>query len=1052
MLTAALCPWRYLAADEPPRAWSLHSQDIRLLGDASQTWVAAGQRYVLLEGSAMVEQGLLRLRADTLLARFPENADKLPIKSVTIVGQGRARAEGAGRNNAERPELADYLETKSRIIPPTNARSVSAAQHPLVARVDESARSQQAASFAPPTSANSESDVADATYRTNKPNEQGDILRTQAIDAPPSPDANPFPMPNENRATPTIRDGASSRGLAGNLGGGGLKRIRWFPRTSQPFNVSSSLSADGLYRQWMFTGGINLIVEEVGTGATVDITADRAVLWTRGDLGGDPTGGGLQSDGSQEVEVYLEGNVNIRQGNPTQATGVMSIVLFGKQVYFNINTNQALVLDGAVEAVEPQLQVPVYMTSPEIRQLAPGEFFGRDASFTTSIHRGTPGYAIKGKEIYFEEIKERIKNPFTGQPVIDSDTGQPLEVARHYATGYANTLRVSDVPVFFWPYVRANAEDPLGPVQNIRLGQSQNLGTIAGVSLDIWQLTGFDYLPIADRTNWLLDLGYFSDRGFSAGSRFNYFGRELFSPDDKYFGRMLGWYLNDNGFDQLGPTRRGIVPSTSNRGRYLFQNRYDLREDTTVITEFSYLSDSNVLESFFEAEYDTGKDQETLVYGKFARDNYAFTGIVQPRLREFLPQNEWLPRADAYWIGQPLFGDRVTYFTHSSVGYGRLNTPQNYVLPTDVSFDLGRGDTRHEFNLPLSLGPWEVTPFVIGQATGYTDAIDAEGLGRLYGAAGVRTSLPFYRIFPNVKSDLFYLNGLAHKVSLNADYLFARTGHHYSELPLMDQLDDDTSELVRRQNILNSFGGVVPTWYEPRFQALRRGIIFYPEALDNQDTLRLSVTQRLQTKRGPEGRRRIIDWMYFDSGATLFPAPNRDNLGESWGLIDYTYKWNIGDRTSITSDGLYEPYDGTLQIGGGIFTQRPPRGTFSIFYSHFDSGPFTSNYIGVGTAYRFSNRYAGYFEIGNDLEAANAVNVRASFSRIGLDFVTTLGIFWNAGRDDLGFDFSILPRVGIRGRLNRSIVQTLPFGVEPAAQYGPSAMQRQSIINSDPNF
>jgi hypothetical protein len=1041
-------------ADLPDRAWSLSSQDIRLSADRSSTWAAGDDRFVLLEGSAMVEQGLLRLRADAILVRFADHAEALPHQQVIVVGEGRARAEGAGRKGELRSDLAETLETKSRIVMPRDVRSQSVSDHPLVARVnDPSLKSSSARSDLMPTAAEPLAN-SPANTPSRSPSQDEMIQQVQSLDGsmPINGDPNPFPMPNESRPTPSIRSNPASTGIGGNLGSGGIKRIRWFPRTSQPFNVTSSLSADGLYRQWIFTGGINLIVEEVGTGSTVDIVADRAVLWTKGDLGGDPAGGGLQSDGSQEIEVYLEGNVNIRQGNPTQATGVMSVVLFGKQVYFNVNTNQSLVLDGSVESVEPQLQLPIFMSSPEIRQLAPGEFFGRDASFTTSVHRGTPGYALHGKEIYFEEIRERIKNPFTGQPVTDSQTGQPLEVARHYATGYANTLRISDVPVFFWPYARANAEDPLGPVQNIRLGQSQNLGTIAGVSLDVWQLMGLDYLPIADRTKWLLDLGYFSDRGISAGSRFNYFGRDLFSPDDKYFGRTLGWYINDNGFDQLGPTRRGLEPSTTNRGRLLLQNRYDLREDTTVITEFSYLSDSNVLESFFEAEYDNGKDQDTLVYGKFARENYAITGLVQPRVRTFLPQNEWLPRADAYWIGQPLFGDRVTYFTHSSVGYARLNTPDNYVLPTDVSFDLGRGDTRHEFDVPLSLGPWEVTPFVTGVATGYTEAINANGLGRLYGATGVRTSLPFYRIFPNVKSDLFYLNGLAHKVAINADYTLARSGQGFNELPYLDQLDDDTSDLVRRQNLIRAFGGVTPLKYDPRFQALRRNIIFYPEALDNIDTLRLGVAQRLQTKRGPAGRERIIDWMYLDAGATLFPAPNRDNLGNSWGLIDYNYRWNIGDRTSITSEGLYEPYDGTLQVGGGIFAQRPPRSTMSIFFSHFDSGPFQSNYIGLGTAYRLSNRYAGFFEIGKDLAAPNAVNVRASFSRIGLDFVTTLGIYWNAGRDDLGFDFSILPRVGIRGRMNRSMVQTLPFGVEPAAQYGSSAMQRQSIINTDPNF
>ena len=119
-----------------------------------------------------------------------------------------------------------------------------------------------------------------------------------------------------------------------------------------------------------------------------------------------------------------------------------------------------------------------------------------------------------------------------------------------------------------------------------------------------------------------------------------------------------------------------------------------------------------------------------------------------------------------------------------------------------------------------------------------------------------------------------------------------------------------------------------------------------------------------------------------------------------------------------------------------------------MFVSYFDSGPFTSNYVGASTAYRFSKRYAGAIDVGRDLNAATSTNVRASFSRIGLDFVTTLGVVWNAGRDDFGVDFSILPRVAARNTFGRGALRTLPYGVEPAADLVPSSLDRIAIVNA----
>ena len=51
--------------------------------------------------------------------------------------------------------------------------------------------------------------------------------------------------------------------------------------------------------------------------------------------------------------------------------------------------------------------------------------------------------------------------------------------------------------------------------------------------------------------------------------------------------------------------------------------------------------------------------------------------------------------------------------------------------------------------------------------------------------------------------------------------------------------------------------------------------------------MQLGIHQRLQTKRGPEGKRRIVDCMTLDVNGTYFPDAKRDNFGTPWGQTMY---------------------------------------------------------------------------------------------------------------------------------------------------------------------
>src|SRR6478672_1064766 len=172
--------------------------------------------------------------------------------------------------------------------------------------------------------------------------------------------------------------------------------------------------------------------------------------------------------------------------------------------------------------------------------------------------------------------------------------------------------------------------------------------------------------------------------------------------------------------------------------------------------------------------------------------------------------------------------------------------------------------------------------------------------------------------------------------------------------------------------MFNYVGGVLPPQYDPRHMILRRAISPITGTSDVQgtmETLQLSMHQRLQTKRGPEGRRRIIDWMTLDVSTTYFPQAARDNFNKPFGQNMYNWQWFIGDRTSIVSSGWFEFWDltgkpysppattrqndpfGLNVVNAGIQISRPPRGTVYIGYAVLNSGLITTSALNTSISY-----------------------------------------------------------------------------------------------------
>ena len=103
----------------------------------------------------------------------------------------------------------------------------------------------------------------------------------------------------------------------------------------------------------------------------------------------------------------------------------------------------------------------------------------------------------------------------TEEREVDPVTGEPIEGPTLWATSLNNTFFVESVPVFYFPYISAPAEDPNIPLRDIQFQSDRIFGQTIRTRWDIFKLTGLDR-PQGSR--WDLNLNYLSLRGPQFGT------------------------------------------------------------------------------------------------------------------------------------------------------------------------------------------------------------------------------------------------------------------------------------------------------------------------------------------------------------------------------------------------------------------------------------------------------------------------------------------------------------------------------------------------------
>ena len=826
-------------------------------------------------------------------------------------------------------------------------------------------------------------------------------------------------LPQSNAPQPTNNGGQGNRG-------GGSSKISITARDSKmSLNFRSFVNPDRPEeRISVGVGGVRILIDSPKISGNrifqgdkdknLVILADSVVQYQS-----------TLPNGTQQNELYLEGNVVFSKDRR---------VIYADRMFYNVERSQGTILDAEVLTPVLDFRGLIRLKADVVRQIDDNNLQAFNTAVTSS-QLGVPRYWLQSRQIDLARQPAQATDPNTGAALFDPATGQPQVGEDYFLSAAENRVYLGGVPVFAWPRFTTRLSDPSLYVTELGINNDSIFGTQLHAGFDLYKVFGWRQPPKG--TKWTGVLDYLSERGLGYGTEFDYSLPSLFGIPGKAVGQYRSWFINDDGLDFLGQGRRDLVPEEDFRGRVRASHRQQFAPGYSLRAELGYISDRNFLEQFYEREWDTSKDATTGLWLERNVGTQSYNLIADVQVNGFFTQTSGV-RFDQFTIGQPIFGDRALFYNHTQAGYSKLRVANTPTDPVDAAtFDLlaweqeaegARFTSRQELEIPLQLGPTKVVPYALTDVSYWQEALDNNDLFRVGGQVGVRASLPVWKVDPTVQSVLLNLNGLAHKVTYDLDAFYADASQDINELPLYDALDDDAQEHFRRRFAFNTFGITAgedtPLRFDERNFALRsalQGNVTSPSAeiFDDLSIVQFGVRQRWQTKRGAPGRERIVDLVNFDVQAAAFPKANRDNFGESFGMLNYDFRWHIGDRLSLVSDGYADFFNEGLRTASvGFYAQRPEVGDIFVGFRSIE-GPISSNVLTALASYRLSDKWGlkGGGQV--DFGETGTIGQRLSVIYIGESFLMEFGFNYDASRDNLGFRFGFEPRFAPKPRLFR---------------------------------
>jgi LPS-assembly protein len=413
---------------------------------------------------------------------------------------------------------------------------------------------------------------------------------------------------------------------------------------------------------------------------------------------------------------------------------------------------------------------------------------------------------------------------------------------------YNATLRFGNTPVFWFPMVIWALKSDTPPVV-LSVGTDSRWGFFL-LSSVTWKLNQDAALTVHldERTR----------RGFGTGADLQY---RLGSTGE---GLLRGYYIDD-----ARPMDTTDVGKDNDHLRYRgeWQHKQDLSDDVTLTVDLNKLSDPDVIDDFFNSEFNHNREPDSVADITKRGPNYTLSLLVRPQLNDFFAEVERLPEAKLA-IDRTRLGN-TPFFYEGESSVGEFHNEPGDTGDTNFVGNAVRVDTFHQIVAPQMLGGWlSVIPRAGVRATYYSrapeDAPVTQDVTRVVYDLGMETSFKLSRSWDEVHSDWLRIDGLRHILQPFADYQW---------VPRPNKTPDELFQFDSTRDVMLRGGDTLSL---TRYSPLEFPSYNTIDTIDAEHTVRFGLRQTLQTRREGQAWNLVdltgwTDWrMEKDKGQTDF--------------------------------------------------------------------------------------------------------------------------------------------------------------------------------------
>jgi len=668
------------------------------------------------------------------------------------------------------------------------------------------------------------------------------------------------------------------------------------------------------------------------------IRADTAVLWYD-----------VEQD---EFEAYARGNVRVfRQpgvepapGGPKPSIEGLLEFLSADELYINPRRARGLATRAEVRMRDPRAPVD-----------------------TLYVFRGNEAYLVDAQTLTVSEVS--ITTCEFAHPHYQLRAERAQVVRQHPSTlltAWDVRFQVgrSERTLMWVPFIGTDLSQRAYLLSDYAFGSSSKFGAFLQTT---WRP-----LDLATQPRWVdewtVNLDYYSDRGPAVGTQLLYeFGRGDYPA---HTGRVRGYYVGDSSSQD----DTGVPVPRQSRGRFHVEHRSQLNRDWRVDAEYYWLSDSQFLNEYFEADFEQEKTPESYLLARYLRNSTYLALLYKAQVNKFLTQVEETPSVDLELLAMPL--GRLVYDGSVIAGiYNQEFNDELVPLPMDPP-DVTRLHTRHTVSLPFNVGIFRVDPFVEALATYVSDSAAAGGSfqgsdTRAGLGGGFTISSTFARSF-GITSETLDLNRLRHVIIPHAGVRALSVAGDSADLIQMDAVD----------------------------------------AIDSGTEATLGLRQRLETKRRRGDDWRSVNWAELDLALVSRSSDSVNPMLDS-DFIRADFEMDLTDHLTIFSRDNRIGLGGQPDVvGAGFALNYLPKWAFNLRWNRITGRNST---LTARLDYELSDRYRLLVFEQLDLDSRGAgksqhVETGVVLRRFLHQWILDLGLHIEEANNEVALIFGFGPR------------------------------------------